>query len=129
MKNIKVIKVLRDTQSAFDHGEYTLHYTPHKWTYPSVGKIYAFQDFQHAMQWASEYPGDSLWEAEAEIIRNGNCIMEIEEGCFFYDFWEWYSLYMKGFVSAVPPCISVANAPSGTVLCNKLRITRRIKDL
>jgi len=29
-----VIKVLKDMNSAFDHGEYTLAYIPGKWTYP-----------------------------------------------------------------------------------------------
>jgi hypothetical protein len=129
MKNGKVYKMLRGKQSAFDHGKYTLEYIPNKWTYPSAGKIYAFQNYHQAMRWASEYPGDSLWEAEAEIFKDGNCMMCTNEDCSLCDFWEWYSFSLKGEAKALPPCLSVAYTPNGTVLCNKLRITRKIEDL
>ena len=129
MEKIKVFKVLNEMQSAFDHGEYTLEYIPRKWTYPSTGKIYAFQDYHHAMRWASEYPGDSLWEAEAEVFKDGNCMMCTNEDCSLCDFWKWYSSRLKGDVSVFPPCDSVAYTPNGTVLCNELRITRKLKDL
>ena len=46
---VKVIKILREKHSAFDHGEFTLEYAQNKWTYPSVGKIYAFKDLEHAL--------------------------------------------------------------------------------
>ena len=129
MKNMKVVKVLRNMQSAFDHGKYTLSYTPHIWTYPLAGKIYGFIDYHHAMKWASDYPGDTLWEAEAELYWNGNCKMYVEEGYFFTDFWEWYLLSLKGYVLPQPPCISIANAPGGTVLCSRLKVTKIIRDL
>ena len=129
MEKIKVFKVLNEMQSAFDHGEYTLDYIPHKWTYPSAGKIYAFQDYHHAMRWASKYPGDSLWEAEAEIFKDGNCMMCTNEDCSLCDFWSWYSSHLNKNMLASPPCLSVAYTPNGTVLCNKLRITRKLRDL
>jgi hypothetical protein len=43
MKNIKVVKVLRDMQSAFNHGTYRLHYMPHTLTFPLVGKFMTFR--------------------------------------------------------------------------------------
>ena len=129
MESATVIKVLRGVNSAFDHGKYTLEYIPYKWTYPLAGKIYAFQDYEHALRWASDYPGDSVWEAEAEIFKDGNCMMCTDEDCSLGDFWEWYASFLKEEGSASPPCLEVAYTPNGTVLCNKLRITRKIKEL
>jgi len=129
MKCTIVIKVLRGINSAFDHGEYTLQYISYKWTYPSTGKIYAFQDYDHALRWASDYPGSSVWEAEAEIFKDGNCMMCTNEDFYLCDFWEWYASFLKEEVSAFPPCFEVAYTPNGTVLCNKLRITRKFKEL
>jgi hypothetical protein len=129
MKNVKVFKILRGERSAFDHGKYTLEYAQNEWTYPSAGKIYAFQNYHQAMRWASEYREGSLWEAEAEIFKDGNCMMCTNEDCHLCDFWDWYSSHLKGKTTASPPCLSTAYTPNGTVLCNKLRITRKINDL
>ena len=81
------------------------------------------------MRWPSGYPGDSLLEVEAEIFKDGNCIMCTKEDCSLCDFWEWYLLYLKGDVSNVPSCYLIAYTPNRTVLCNKLGIIRKVKDL
>lgn len=129
MEYVTVIKVLKRMDSAFDHGKYTLRYSPCRWTYPIVGKIYAFQDYEHAIRWAIDYPGDSLWEAEAEIFKEGNCLACIDDDSCISDFWKWYSMYPNGNVTMCPSCLATSYTPNGTVLCNKLRITRKLKDI
>ena len=124
-----VFKVLRGKDSAFDHGDYTLQYIPYKWTSPSLGKIYAFQDYEHALRWAAEYSGNSIWEAEAEIFKDGNCMMCSDEKYHLWAFWKWYSAFLKGEASSCPPSLTMTYSPNGTVLCNKLRITKKFKDV
>jgi len=128
MEYVTVVKVLRGMNSAFNHGKYTLHYFPYKWTIPLVGKIYAFKDYEHALRWAADYSDVSVWEAEAEIFKEGSCMNCIDLAECYGDFWEWYSSFLKRDVSACPSYLSTAYTPNGTVLCNKLRITSKFKD-
>jgi len=129
MEYVTVVKVLKGTNSAFDHGEHTLEYIPGKWTYPSVGKIYAFQDREHALRWAVDYPGHSVWEAEAEIFTDGNCLMCTDSDYSLCDFWKWYLPSLNEKADVCPSCLSTAYTANGTVLCNKLILTKKVKDL
>ena len=74
MSTVKVVKALRKMRSLFDHGKRTLEYKPNTWIHPSVGKIYAFEDYESASTWTRDYPGSSLWEAEAEIFNTKPCM-------------------------------------------------------
>jgi len=129
MSYVTVVKVLKGIHSAFYHGKYTLEYVQNKWTYPLIGKIYAFQDYEHALRWASDYQGVTIWEAEAEVLKNGNCMMCSEEKKYLWIFWKWYSVFLAGKARGQPPHLPTAFSPNGTVLCNKLRITKKYKEL
>ena len=96
MRYVRVVKVLKGVHSAFDHGTYTLEYVQGRWTYPRIGKIYAFQDYEHARRWASDYDGVTIWEAEAEVAKNGTCMMCSEENKYLGIFWKWDSLFLTG---------------------------------
>lgn len=125
MRYVSVVKVLKGVHSAFDHGTYTLEYVQGRWTYPRIGKIYAFQDYEHAKRWASDYEWVTLWEAEAEVAKNGTCMVCSEENKYLWIFWKWYSLFLTGKARVQPEHLPTAFSPNGTVLCNKLRITKQ----
>ena len=129
MTHAKVIKVLRNMHSAFDHGTATLKYTANQWTSPSVGKIYAFQDFESAFKWAVDFPGTSLWEATAEIIKVGDCMICTNAYCHLWVFWKWYASLLKGDIYLLPKWIGATSTPNGTVLCNRLMIIKKLKDM
>jgi hypothetical protein len=129
MEYVTVIKVLKGINSAFEHGDHTLQYIPDKWTYPSVGKIYAFEDCEHALRWAVDYPGDSVWEAKAEIYKRGNCMMCTDPDYSLCDFWTWYLSFINGQQVVCLSSLPTAYTANGTLLCNKLMITKKIKNL
>ena len=127
-KHITLFKILRGTNSAFEHGENTLQYMPFNWTDPVVGKIYAFRDYNRAVRWAVNYPDVSLWEAEGEIFKEGHCMVCDDSDYSYSDFWLWYLASMKEDGSMYPSPPFIAHAPNGTVLCNKLQITRKLRS-
>ena len=129
MKYANVVKVLNGVHSAFNHKAYTLEYVQDKWTDPLIGKIYAFQDYYHALRWASDYPGVTIWEAEAEISKEGNCMMCSEEEKYLWVFWKWYSVFLAGKAQGQPPHLPTTFTPNGTVLCNRLMIIEKLVDM
>ena len=129
MTDTKVIKVLRTMHSAFDHGPATLEYRTNQWTLPSVGKIYAFRDFESACSWAIDFPGTSLWEANAQVITVEHCMVCTNAHCHLWVFWKWYSLLLKGDVYMLPGWIGADSTPNGTVLCHRLMIVKKLKDM
>lgn len=129
MEYTSVFKVLREGHSLFDHGKYTLQYVPNRWTYPSLGKIYAFQNLHQAVRWSADYEGVTVWEAEAEIAKDGTCMMCSDEEHYLWLFWKWYSLFLAGKASGRPPHLPATYSPNGTVLCSKLRIIRTAEEI
>ena len=129
MAHAPVIKVLRNMHSAFDHGAATLDYRANQWTSPSVGKIYAFRDLESALSWAVDFPGTSLWEATAEVITAEDCMVCTNVHCDLWVFWKWYSLLLNGEVYVLPGWIGADSTPDGTVLCNRLMIIKKLKDM
>ncbi len=129
MNGITVFKVLRDGKSLFDHGKYTLQYHPGKWTCPELGKIYAFRDLHYAVRWSADYHDVTVWEAEAEISKDGTCMMCSDENRYLWLFWKWYLLFLEGKASGHPAHLPTTYSPNGTVLCNKLRITKKCTNI
>jgi len=129
MRHARVIKVVRDMHSAFEHGPATLDYSPNQWTVPAVGKIYAFQDFESASRWAIDFPGTSLWEAVADVIAVEKCMACTNVHCHLWVFWKWYSLVLRGDVCTLPVWMGAAPTPEGTVLCNSLMVLKKVRDM
>ena len=129
MNTVNVIKALRGMNSLFDHGKVTLEYEPDKWVYPSVGKIYAFEDYESASAWARDYPGSSLWEAEAEIFNTKPCMFCANIHCDLWVFWKFYMLFLRRELFLLPSGMNASRSPAGTVLCNRVMIVKKLKDL
>ena len=128
MSYVKVIKVVRSNHSLFDRGKFTLAYKPFHWIYPAIGKIYAFQDYANASNWVRDYPGSSMWEAQAEIFDAPNCMFCANAHCDLYVFWKFYLLFAQRELYLLPSWIGAERSPDGTVLCNRLMITNKLKD-
>jgi len=97
-----------------------VRYEPGKWTRPRIGKLFAFETLESAQRFCRDLLARQryeIWEAEAENSRNREfmCIILHLTKRALLKFWKK--------PGAVPTGLY---APGGTVLCDAIKLVRRV---
>ena len=96
-----------------------LHYTKGETTIPEFGKVFAFSDFESADRWARHC--HEIWECEAPdaVLAPSMVAVDGQEHQK-----ETFVLWWELFEAGASPTVSTMHAPSGTVLCSEIKLTR-----
>lgn len=100
--------------------ELCLIYIPNRITRPKIGKIFAFDNFEHAWCFCNSYLDTEVevWEAEAYNAEVGTFRLDDDSSCLTFksadDFWK----------KPVPQ--KVLSAPTGTIFCKSIKLTKKV---
>jgi len=108
--------------SAFINGKYQLEYKPGEWTTPTVGKIFAFDNLNHANLFRL---GNETWTAEAEDVEEfhppvfSGHIPTIEK--YIKSYWKKkFHILLRhgaGFLTV---------EPVGSVVCSRIKLLEKV---
>jgi hypothetical protein len=108
----KVVK--KDLTSAINHGWfYNMKYKEGKFVKPKIGKLFAFDTLEHAIEFTRGRTGVEIWEAQLINQRVGLMRASCIRGDYNY-FWE------------TPDYLFQYPTPVGTVYADEIKLLRRI---
>ena len=111
--------------------KHTVQYTKGEVVFPKMGKLFAFDNYEHARIFAYPYLDKNetakIWVAMGDIYSTQ--IRSIASDSYIHvDMWEefWTTiteelLQSEAFISAV----HFMSAPHGTILCNSIKLIRK----
>lgn len=97
--------------SAINH-QCPLYYEVGEWTFPKIGKIFAFDSFENAKAYCGSYR--EIFEAEASGVEPIATIASLEHRKAIKNFWEDRLRDNQ-----------MALAPNGSVVCAALKLVRK----
>jgi len=105
--------------------EYCLKYQKNRVTRPKIGKVFAFIDIDSAERFRRNLNGTEIWECEGENSIPITVLLDwsyLQVPARIRDWWKLWPL-QEGTAKNI---YSSVEAPTGTVACDSIKLTRRI---